>query len=70
MKTLSDYEKKVLNHLKENDSLTTFQAVTELHIMNVQDVIMRLRNKGYDIVKYWKSSINQKRFATYKLNQF
>ena len=66
MENLSENEKIVLNHL-EDQNLTTFEAVTELHIMNVQDVIMRLRNKNYNIDKVWKTSAKKKRFATYTL---
>ena len=67
MKTLSDYEQKVLNHLENNIGLTTFEAVTELYIMNVQDVIMRLRNEGYNIKKEWQISKNKTRYALYYL---
>ena len=63
---LSENESKVLKHL-QNAALTTRLSVTELHIMNVQDVIMRLRNFGYNILKEWKTSVNQKRYAEYKL---
>jgi hypothetical protein len=62
---LSENESKVLEHLKEYP-LTTLQAVTNLHIMNVQDVIMRLKDYGYNILKEWKKSGN-KRYAEYKL---
>jgi N-acetyl-anhydromuramyl-L-alanine amidase AmpD len=76
---LSENESKVLEHLKEY-SLTTLQAVTNLHILNVQDVIMRLKKYGYKIEKEWKTSkgrwydifrtkaaANRKRYAEYKL---
>lgn len=67
MKThLSENENKVLEHLKKH-SLTTLQAVTQLHIMNVQDVLMRLRRYGNTILKEWKTTPGKKRFATYYL---
>jgi hypothetical protein len=67
METLSTNEQKVLDYIKSIGSLTTLEAVTSLHIMNVQDVIMRLRKKGYNIQKVWKTSPNKKRFAIYSL---
>ena len=67
MKKLSEYEQKVLKHLTTNPGLTTFFAVTELRIMNVQDIIMRLRNYGFDIKKEWRTTVKKKRFAFYFL---
>lgn len=67
MKTyLSENENKVLEHLKKH-SLTTLQAVTQLHIMNLQDVVLRLRRYGNTILKEWKSSPGKKRYAVYYL---
>jgi predicted transcriptional regulator len=60
---LSENENKVLEHLKKN-TLTTLQAVTDLHIMNVQDVLMRLKDYGYPIDKEWKTK-GKKRYAVY-----
>lgn len=65
---LSTNENKVLDYLYSHSGLTTRQSVTELNIMNVQDVIMRLRRFGYPIEKEWKTTPNKKRFAIYKLN--
>lgn len=62
---LSENENKVLEYLKKH-SLTTMQAVIDLHIINVQDCIMRLRRYGYNILKEWKYS-GKKRYATYYL---
>ena len=64
---LSDYEAKVLRYLFENDGLTTREAVVKLHIMNVQDVVMRLRRYDYNIDKRWLTSKKQKRYAQYYL---
>jgi len=68
MKTnLSDNENLVLEFINKNGSLTTMQSVVLLGILNVQDVIMRLRRYGYNITKDWKSSKSQKRYAVYTL---
>ena len=64
---LSENENKVLKYLKDNTGLTTYDSVILLQIMNVQDVIMRLRNFGYNITKEWRTSSRQKRFAVYQL---
>ena len=66
--SLSINENKVLDYLYSHSGLTTRQAVTVLNIMNVQDVIMRLRRFGYPIDKEWKTTQNKKRYAIYKLN--
>lgn len=69
MKTkLSDNEEKVLQYLSDNRTLTTFKAVLILKIMNVADVIMRLRRYGYNIPDVeWKTSKNNKRYGVYRL---
>lgn len=64
---LSENEKKVLNYLYSHSGLTTRKAVTELNIMNVQDVIMRLRRFGYPITKEWIKTKNGKNYAIYSL---
>jgi hypothetical protein len=65
---LSENENKVLNYLYSHSGLTTRRAVSELNIMNVQDVIMRLRKFGYNIQKEWVITSNKKRYAIYSLN--
>jgi len=65
---LSENESKVLEYLINNPGLTTMIAVTVLKILNVQDVIMRLRDYGYDIPNIeWRSSPSKKRYGVYKL---
>lgn len=64
---LSINENKVLNYLYSHSGLTTRQSVTELNIMNVADVIMRLRRFGYNINKKWIKTQNNKRYAIYSL---
>lgn len=69
MKTyLSINENKVLNYLYSHVGLTIRTAVTRLNIMNVQDVILRLRRFGYKIEKEWKTTpnINDMQFIVYK----
>lgn len=64
---LSINENKVLNYLYSHSGLTTRKSVTELNIMNVQDVILRLRRFGYKIEKEWIKTQNNKRYAIYSL---
>lgn len=67
MVKLSDIEQKVLNHIKKF-TLTTFEAVSVLHVMNPQDCIKNINKKGYDIKKVWKTSKMRKRpYAVYYL---
>ena len=68
MKThLSINENKVLDYLYSHSGLTTRKAVNELNIMNVQDVILRLRRFGYNIQKEWIKTSNKKKYAIYSL---
>lgn len=64
---LSINENKVLDYLYSHSGLTTRQSVTILNIMNVADVIMRLRRFGYNIDKKWIKTQNNKRYAIYSL---
>lgn len=64
---LSINENKVLDYLYSHSGLTTRQSVTELNIMNVQDVILRLRRFGYPIESEWKTTSNKKRYTIYSL---
>jgi hypothetical protein len=66
---LSENENKVLEHLKKHKELTTRQAVIELDINSVADVIMRLRDYGYDIpdIEWRKNLETNKRYGVYKM---
>lgn len=66
---LSENEMKVLVFLQNNAEMTVRQAVIALDINNVYDVIMRLRNYGYNIPRAWKTSKSQKRYGAYTLIQ-
>lgn len=39
----------VLKHLKDNDSITSWEAITEYGATRLSDIIFRLRDKGHGI---------------------
>lgn len=42
-------KEKVLKHLKENKTITSWTAITEYRITRLSDVILRLRREGHNI---------------------
>lgn len=46
----------ILEHLKENKSITSWTAIQEYGITRLSDVILRLRREGYNIVTKMVSS--------------
>jgi N-acetyl-anhydromuramyl-L-alanine amidase AmpD len=62
---LSENENKVLEHLKKN-TLTKLQAVVDMNILHVGDIIHRLRRYGYHIDMTYKSN-GKKRYGVYKM---
>ena len=66
---LSENEQKVLDYLNNHDHLTIRQAFIILDINNPYDILMRLRNFGYNIPMAWKTTENNKRYGIYKLIQ-
>ena len=59
-------KKKVLHYLDQHGSITTFEAVTELHIMSIAKRIEELRKDGYHIVTNYVY-VNGNRFGMYEL---
>lgn len=48
-------KEKVLKHLKEHGSITSWEAITKYHATRLSDIIFKLREQGYDI-----ETINEK----------
>ena len=63
----------LLKYLKENESITSFDCVVELLIIDLQGVIRNLKEDGYTILDKWESRVNlygqKKRFKRYFLIQ-
>lgn len=63
----------LLKYLKENESITSFECVVELLIIDLQGVIRDLKEDGYTILDKWEKRINlygqKKRFKRYFLIQ-
>lgn len=62
-------EDKVLEYLRSRGSLTTMEAVRELHIMNPQQRIKKLRDAGYNIVTEWEVAPSGARYGVYRLQE-
>lgn len=43
-------ETRVLDYMKAHGSITSWEAITEYGMTRLSAVILRLRNKGYNIV--------------------
>ncbi len=62
-------EDRVLKYLREHDGMTTMNAVNVLKIMNPQQRILNLRERGYNIVTEWEISPNGARYGIYRLQE-
>lgn len=62
-------EEKVLAYLRRYGRLTTYTAVNELYIMNPQEIIRRLRRKGFSIQKNPKKSAQGATYYEYVLKE-
>ena len=61
----------LLKYLKENESITSLECVTNLFIIDLQGVIRNLKEEGYTILDKWENRANlygqKKRFKRYFL---
>lgn len=62
-------EDRVLQYLREHDGMTTMKAVNVLKIMNPQQRILNLRERGYNIVTEWEVSPSGARYGIYRLKE-
>ena len=69
MKNKTKQTDLVLGYLKAFGSLTTIQAVEELHIMALARRVMELRRAGYQIDMEYKTSENGNRYGVYTLRE-
>lgn len=62
-------EDRVLQYLRDHDGMTTMDAVNVLKIMNPQQRILNLRERGYNIVTEWEISSSGARYGIYRLKE-
>ena len=62
-------EEKMLAYLRRYGKLTTYTAISELYIMNPQEIIRRLRHKGFNIYKNPKKSPHGATYYEYVLKE-
>lgn len=49
----------ILNHLKENGSITSMEAFKKYGATRLSDIVYRLRHDGYKIVNIQRNCINR-----------
>lgn len=63
----------VLQYIRKKGELTRYQAHNELGILNVGDVVLRLRRKGYNIITENIPVVNRygtkTRYGIYRLKE-
>lgn len=62
-------KQKILAWFKNNERLTTLEAVTELSIMSLPRRIMELRQMGYNISMTYEKNANGSRYGVYELHE-
>ncbi len=60
-------KRMILNHLLTGYTITPLEAYFEYGTLSLQYHIFRLRQEGYLIKTTMKTSLNNKRYATYQL---
>lgn len=58
---------RILNHLTAGETITPLIALHEYGVMRLASRINDLKNEGYNIQVTIKRSINNKKYAEYKL---
>jgi hypothetical protein len=58
----------ILEHLQQNGSITSWEAITRYRITRISAHIHTLRGRGHDITTEWKTN-NGKNFGIYSLAQ-
>jgi len=63
-----DNKHKVLDYLKEGNTLTAFDGFTKLNSVSIRDYVSKLRKDGYKIIGEWRESLDSgKRWKEYRL---
>lgn len=50
---------RVLQHLKEHGSITSWQAIMEYGATRLADIVFKLRQEGYDIESEYEKGTNR-----------
>lgn len=53
------HKERLLDYLKENGSITSMEAITELSNTRLSEYIRQLRNDGYTIINKHEAGINK-----------
>jgi len=62
-------EQRVLNYLKDNKGITRYIAMEQLYILNLPEVIRKLRSRGHDIVSNTRTNKSGEHWTEYTLNR-
>ena len=60
--------REILSYLKKGNVITKLDCIKIFHFINLGDIIMVLRNKGYDIKTTMALAPSGRKFAIYSLD--
>ena len=61
-------QQKVLEHLQQNGSITSWEAIMKFHATRLSGIIFNLRKQGYPITSTMETN-GDKRYARYTLQE-
>jgi hypothetical protein len=61
-------QQMVLDHLKQNGSITSWEAITDYHATRLSGIIFNLRKLGYPITSTMETN-GDKHYARYTLQE-
>jgi hypothetical protein len=64
--TVATQQQMVLDHMKRNGSITSWDAITDYHITRLSGITFNLRNQGYYITSTMETN-GDKHYARYTL---
>lgn len=60
---------KILNYMRENGSITTYEGFAKLGTTKLTSRISDLRKAGYNIIGTWEKTKNGERYMRYRLGE-
>lgn len=60
-------EQKVLNYLKDNKGITRYIAMEQLHVLNLPEVIRKIRSRGVEVNSYTMKNKKGEHWTEYSL---
>ncbi len=60
-------EQKVLNYLKDNKGITRYIAMEQLHVLNLPEVIRKIRTHGTEVFSHTRTNKSGEHWTEYSL---